>query len=286
MGADAALLHPVDGFGPSDNPRFGTDFRQAYFSFHAPILTDGGVGVKLGRQYVPLGYETTMSPYRPMYSMAYAWIYSQNGATTGAIATIHVNPRLDVIGGVTLGVNSLFDFRGRAPCYIARGLYWIGSARRTKLVRTYYTGPQPIASAKGHIGKWQTEVELQLIHDVNRRLTLVSETNLGWDTRDPGNNLHTSKWFGTYGMGVVHVHRLLDVNSRAEWFDDIDGSRIGKSADYGEMAMGLNFMPARSVNFRPELRWDVAGSPVFGPITTSRLQSHQWTYAFEMLLKF
>jgi len=286
MGADAALLHPVDGFGPSDNPRFGTDFRQAYFSFHAPILTDGGVGVKLGRQYVPLGYETTMSPYRPMYSMAYAWIYSQNGATTGAIATIHVNPRLDVIGGVTLGVNSLFDFRGRAPCYIVRGLYWIGSARRTKLVGTYYTGPQPIASAKGHIGKWQTEVELQLIHDVNRRLTLVSETNLGWDTRDPGNNLHTSKWFGTYGMGVVHVHRLLDVNSRAEWFDDIDGSRIGKSADYGEMAMGLNFMPARSVNFRPELRWDVAGSPVFGPITTSRLQSHQWTYAFEMLLKF
>jgi hypothetical protein len=286
MGADAALLHPVNGFGPSDNPRFSTDFRQAYFSFHAPILTDGGVDVKLGRQYVPLGYETTMAPYRAMYSQSYAWIYSQNGATTGATATIHVNPRLDVIGGITLGVNSLFDFRGRAPCYIARGLYWLGPDGRTKLVGTFYTGPQPIAAAKGHIGKWQTEVEAQLIHNVNRRLTLVSETNLGWDTRDPANNLHTSKWFGTYGMGIIHVHRLLDVNSRAELFDDIDGSRIGKRADYGEIAMGLNFMPARSVNFRPEVRWDVAGSPVFGPTTASHLQSHQWTYAFEMLVKF
>jgi hypothetical protein len=286
MGADAALLHPINGFGPSDNPRFSTDFRQAYVSLHAPFLTDGGVDFKFGRQYVPLGYETTMAPYRAMYSQSYAWIYSENGATTRATATIHVNPRLDVIGGVTLGVNSLFNFRGRAPCYIARGLYWLGPGSRTKLVGTFYTGPQPIAAAKGHIGKWQTEVELQLIHNVNRRLTLVSETNLGWDTRDPANNLRTSKWFGTYGMGIIHVHRLLDVNSRAELFDDIDGSRIGQRADYGEIAMGLNFMPARSVNFRPEIRWDVAGSPVFGPTTASHLQSHQWTYAVEMLIKF
>lgn len=286
MGADAALLHPINGFGPSDNQRFNTDFRQAYLAFHAPILTEGGVDFKLGRQYVPLGYETTMAPYRPMYSLAYAWIYSQNGATTGAIATVHVNPRLDVIGGVTLGVNSLYDFRGRAPCYIARGLYYLDSNNRTKLVGTFYTGPQPIAAAKGHIGKWQTEVELQLIHDVNRRLTLVSETNLGWDTRDPKNKLHTSKWFGTYGMGIIHLHRLLDWNCRAEWFDDIDGSRIGTRGDYGEVATGPNFMPTRSVNFRPEVRWDGAGSPVFGPTTESHLRSHQWTYAFEMLVKF
>ena len=285
MGADAAMLRPVNGFGPQEQ-RFGTDFRQAYVSLHAPVLTDGGIDFKFGRQYIPLGYETTMAPYRPLYSQSYVWIYSQNGATTGATATIHVAPKLDVIGGVTLGVNSLFELRGRAPSYIARGLYWLGSGGRTKLVGTFYTGPQPIAAAKGHIGMWQTEVELQLIHNVNRRLTLVSETNLGWDTRDPGNNLHTSKWFGTYGMGVFHVHRLLDVNSRAEWFDDIDGSRVGKRGDYGEITTGLNFMPARAINFRPEVRWDVAGGAVFGPTTGSHLQSHQWTYAFEMLAKF
>lgn len=156
MGADAALLHPINGFGPSNNPRFSTDFRQAYFSIHAPILTDGGVDFKFGRQYVPLGYETTMAPYRPMYSLAYVWLYSQNGATTGALATIHVNPRLDVIGGVTLCVNSLFEFRGRAPCYIAPGLHWLDSEKRTKLVGTFYTGPEPIAAARGHIGNWHT----------------------------------------------------------------------------------------------------------------------------------
>ena len=285
MGADAALLHPLDGFGPSSTPRFGTDFRQAYFSVHAPILTEGGIDFKFGRQYTPLGYETTMAPYRPMYSEAYAWLYSQNGATTGVTATIHVDPRLDVVGGVTLGVNSLFDFRGRAPCYIARATYWLQSAKRTKLVGTYYTGPQPIAAARGHIGQWQTEVELQLVHDVNRRLTLVSETNLGWDTRDPANSFRTSRWHGTYGMGIVHVHRLLDVNSRAEWFDDVDGSRVGTRANFGEITTGLNIMPMRAVNFRPEVRWDTASSPAFGP-TGSPKQSHQWTFAFDTILKF
>ena len=286
MGADAALLHPINGFGPPDNPRFSTDFRQAYFSIHAPILTDGGVDLKLGRQYVPLGYETTMAPYRPMYSLAYAWLYSQNGATTGAIATIHVNPRLDVIGGVTLCVNSLFELRGRAPCYIARGLYWLGSEKRTKLVGTFYTGPEPIAAAKGHIGNWQTEVELQLIREVNRRLTLVSETNLGWDTRDPANHLQTSTWYGTYGMAIIHAHKLLDVNSRAEWFDDVDGSRIGTHGNYGEVTVGVNFMPQRMINFRPELRYDIAANPAFGPDTSTKLKTHQWSGAVEMLLKF
>ena len=86
-------------------------------------------------------------------------------------------------------------------------------------------------------------------------------------------------------MGIVHVHPLLDVNSRAEWFDDADGSRIGTRGNYGEIATGLNFMPSRWVNFRPEVRWDGAAKAVFGP-TSSRLQSHQWTYAFDMLVKF
>jgi Putative beta-barrel porin-2, OmpL-like. bbp2 len=101
-------------------------------------------------------------------------------------------------------------------------------------------------------------VQLQLIHDVNHRLTVISETNLGWDTRDPANNRRTSNWYGTYGRGIVHVHRLLDVNSRAEWFDDVDGSRIGTCENYGEITTGVNFMSAQMVNVRPELRWDVA----------------------------
>jgi hypothetical protein len=288
MGADAALLHPVNGFGPSptDNPRFSTDFRQAYFSFHAPLLTDEGVDVKLGRQYVPIGYDTTMAPYRPLYSEPYAWLYSENGATTGAIATVHVNPALDIVAGATEGVSAMFDFQGRAPDYIARGIYWLGPSKRTKLVGTFYTGPKPIAAAKGRAGKWQSIAEAQLVHNVNRRLTLASETNIGWETRDPGHQFNTSQWYGTYGVGIVHLTPHFDFNTRGEWFGDADGSRIGKRGDYGEITAGPNFMPSRMINFRPEVRWDTASNPVFGSVGSSNLKSHQWTYAFETLIKF
>ena len=288
MGADAALLHPANGFGPSptDNPRFSTDFRQAYFSFHAPLITDEGVDVKLGRQYVPIGYDTTMAPYRPLYSVPYAWLYSENGATTGAIATVHVTPRLDIISGATLGVNSMYDLQGRAPDYIVRGVYWLDPAKRTKLVETFYTGPKPIAAARGRVGKWQSIAEVQLVHNVNRRLTLASETNIGWETRDPGHQFNTSQWYGTYGVGIVHVNPHLDFNARGEWFRDADGSRIGTRGDYGEITAGPNVMPSRMINFRPEVRWDTASKPVFGSVGASNLKSHQWTYAFETLIKF
>jgi len=288
MGADAALLHPINGFGPSptSNPRFSTDFRQAYFSFHAPLLTDEGIDVKLGRQYVPIGYETTMAPYRPLYSNGYAWLYSQNGATTGAIATVHFNPALDIIAGATLGVNSMYDFQGRAPDYIVRSVYWLGSSRKTKLVGTFYTGPKPIAAAKGRVGRWQSIAEAQAVHNVSQRLTLVSETNLGWQTRDPGHQFHTSQWYGTAGLGIYHVNPHLDVNTREEWFRDANGSRIGKSGDFGEITAGPNLMPSRMINFRPEARWDTASERVFGSVGASNLKSHQWTYAFETLIKF
>lgn len=87
-------------------------------------------------------------------------------------------------------------------------------------------------------------------------------------------------------MAIIHAHRLLDLNTRAEWFDDVDGSRIGTSGNYGEVTAGVNFMPERMINFRPEVRWDVAGNPVFGPTGTRNPTSHQWSSAVEMLLKF
>ena len=285
MGADAALLHPVNGFGPPGD-KFSTDFRQAYLSLHAPVLTDGGIDFKFGRQYVPLGYETTMAPYRPMYSLSYAWCYAENGAMTGGTATFHVNPRLDLIAGVTLGVNSLYELQGRAPDYILRGLYWVDSDKRTRLVGTFYTGPKPIASAEGHLGRWYYVEELQLSHDLNRRLTLVSDSNFGWERQDPGNDLQTSQWYGAYGMAIIHVQRHLDVNFRPEWFYDADGSRTGARAHYCELTSGLNIMPTRWLNFRPEIRWDGATHSVFGPMDETSRKKDQWTFAFDMLLKF
>ena len=60
---------------------------------------------------------------------------------------------------------------------------------------------------------------------------------------------------------------------------------MGTRGNFGEITTGVNFMPLRAINFRPEVRWDVAGSPAFGPASSPK-QSHQWTFAFDTILKF
>ena len=66
-GADAALGAAKGGIGwPPGDPHFGQDFRDLYLSAHLPILTDGGVDVKVGRMNTIIGYNGFLAPYRPV----------------------------------------------------------------------------------------------------------------------------------------------------------------------------------------------------------------------------
>lgn len=67
-------------------------------------------------------------------------------------------------------------------------------------------------------------------------------------------------------------------------FDDEDGSRTGVAAVYGEFATGLNFMPRPWVNFRPEIRWDVADHEAF--LTHETARERDQVIAFDCLIKF
>lgn len=281
-GADAALLHPLGGI-PADNPRFGLDFRQLYASAHLPVLTEGGVDLKVGRQYTLIGYESAMAPYRPFYSNSYQWFYSQDGAFTGLTANWHVTKQLDVISGLTLGANTFFTLRGDAPCYIGQVNYWLQEEKRTQLSGTVLTGPGAVFGATPELtNQMTTVVELRALHHWSRFFTQIVQADMGWaDT--PGGG--TAAWYSLMGIGIAHVSETVDLNVRGEWFDDSDGSRIGIPGHYGAVTLGLNCMPRKWLNFRPEVRGDFADTPAFGP-PGSRLDRSQLTAAVECLIKF
>jgi hypothetical protein len=130
-------------------------FRQLYLSLHMPVLSEGGVDLQLGRQNVPIGYETLMAPYRPMYSDTYFWIHFQVGSTS-AVANWHATKQLDLLAGVIMGYNTFFDLRGDSPCYLAKAIYSIDREKQTKVSGAVFTGPQPFPVATGHLGSWQT----------------------------------------------------------------------------------------------------------------------------------
>ena len=272
-GADAALGAPKGGISyPPSNPRFGQDFRDLYYSAHLPILTEGGMDVQVGRMNTIIGYNGFLSPYRPFYSSDYQFFYSQDGAFTGVLTNLHVSQQLDVWNGITLGANTFFTTRSQnSYCYIGQVNYWLTTEKRTRLTGSVYAGPDAIFAAPGMNGDFVTMVELRLQQNWSRYFTQVVQSNMGWDANTP---VGTGAWYGIYTIGIFHLNTDWDGLVRAEWFDDVGGTRTGFDTNYEAITLGLNWHPNSWIEFRPEIRGDFAGDPAFGGAgiaTTHRL---------------
>lgn len=283
-GADAALGQPKGGIGQNiTDPRFNHDFRDLYLSAHLPILTEGGVNVKVGRMNTIIGYNGFLAPYRPFYSSDYQFFYSQDGAFTGALAQLVVNDRLDVWSGITLGANTFFTTRSsNSYCYIGQFNYWLQEAKRTRLTGSIYCGPDAIFAAPGLNGDFVTMVELRVQQDWNDHFTQVVQCNMGWDNNT---RVGTGQWYGLYTIGIFHMNKTWDLQGRAEWFDDFNGTRTGIATNYSEVTLGLNWHPTNYLEVRPEVRGDFAGQNAFGGGDTPSTRN-QVTGALSALIKF
>jgi hypothetical protein len=279
-GADAALLQPKGGMDdPPGNPRFSYDFRQLYVSAHAPILTEGGVDIKVGRMGTIIGYNSALAPYRPFYSSDYQWFYAQDGAFTGILTNWHISKQLDVLAGVTLGANTFFTERGETPCWIGQVNYWLQEDKRTLLSASVYAGNNAIFAAPGLAGKWDTTLELRVEQNWSKQFTQILQSDMGWDEKTP---VGTGQWYGVYTILIYHLTCQLDTNFRAEWFDDVNGTRTGFKTVYWETTAGLDYHPYPFISLRPEVRGDFAEDPVF----RNGHDKSQLTVAIDCLLKF
>jgi len=284
MGADAALGQPKGGIdNPPGNPRFGYDFRDLYVSAHLPVLTEGGMDVKVGRMNTIIGYNGFLAPYRPFYSSDYQFFYSQDGAFTGLLTNLHVNKQLEVWNGITFGANTFFTKRSaNSICYIGQVNYWLTPENRTRLTGSLYAGENAIFAAPGLAGDFDTVVELRLQHNWSENFTQVVQSNMGWDANTP---VGTGSWYGLYTIGIYHLYSTFDVQARADWFADIKGTRTGIDTQYGALTLGVNWHPVKYLEIRPELRGDFAGEPAFGGGGEARYRN-QLTGVVSALLKF
>jgi hypothetical protein len=285
-GADAALLRPEGGIDRTDDPRWGYDFRQLYLSAHLPVLTEGGMDVKFGRQGTIIGYESALAPYRPFYSNDYQWFYSEDGAWTGLLTNLHVNKQLDVLNGVTMGANTFFTFRGDAPTYIGQINYWLQESRKTLISLGTQQGNQAIFSATPP-GSWIGTYEVRLQQQWSKRLFQVVQTNFGWEYSVP--QLGTVNWGGVYNMFIYQLTPKLGTGIRTEWFDDPQGSRIGVPGNYEEITWNVDYHPYKWVSIRPEVRGDFNSNVNafgVGDPPNQRLNRSQLTAAVDLLLKY
>jgi hypothetical protein len=284
-GADAALGQPKGGIGSTiTNPRFSQDFRDLYISAHLPILTEGGMDVKVGRMNTIIGYNGFLSPYRPLYSSDYQFFYLQDGAFTGFLTNLHLSDRLEFWNGMTLGANTFFVTRSaNSYCYIGQVNYWLTDERRTRLTASVYVGPDALFSAPGLNGTFDSMVELRVQQNWSDRFTQIVQANLGWDADTPRG---TGEAYGIYTIGILHAAPKLDLIARAEWFDDVQGTRTGFAANYQEVTLGCNWHPVRCLEIRPEIRGDFSSAPAFGGGGSDGGNYSQLTGVISAMLKF
>ena len=214
--------------------------------------------VKIGRMNTIIGYNGFLAPYRPFYSSDYQFFYSQDGAFTGFLTNLHVNERLEIWNGMTLGANTFFTTRSDdSICYIGQVNYWLTDEKRTRLTASVYAGPNAIFAAPGLAGtssRWWSCGSSRTGASASPRSS--SPTWAGTPTRPVG----TGSWYGLYTDRHLPPDREVRRPSSAQSGSTTSRARGPASTPtIAEVTLGVNWHPIKFLDIRPEIRGDFAG---------------------------
>ena len=294
---------------------------EAYGNLHFPILTSGGVDLKLGQFASPQSVETIYPTGNAFYSHSYIFNFGVPFQHLGGVATVHVNQYLDVYGGVTRGANvGLLDDPNGVPSGLAGFTVTLLSGKIVLAANTAI-GPEnpdvyhllPVLKGNGSVGTIDTRSALRYYNNVNLTWKITDAFTSLTDTdylQDDG--LHAQA-YGVSQTFTYQVSKYLTAAVRSEIFrdddnafvlqfaanDDYDNSERGilnnldprtvsapstAGTTYTEVTFGVQIKPFDHLLIRPELRYDqvISGS---GPSTDST-QHHQFTGGIDFVVPF
>ncbi|HVY17458.1 MAG TPA: porin [Rhodopila sp.] len=235
-GSDARYTQYLGIFNnavPGDRYQF--DIVEANALFHLPVVTSGGLDLKVGLYPTPLGYETIDPSTNPFYTHSYIFQFGLPFKHTGGLAVLHVNDMLDVYGGVDTGTNTTFGVLGENNSAIG-GITGVNltlmGGNLTVLALTHF-GPEQASRFLGNPsvtglptgynadGYWRYYNDIVITYKATDALTLVTELNLVRD--DFGKTTNPGKPVNAFGIAQYASYALSDtltLNGRAELFRD------------------------------------------------------------------
>jgi len=276
FGSDARYIHSL---GLLDSVMktslYQPDIVEAYVSLHLSLLTERGVDVKLGKWVTLEGAETIDPRTNVFYSHTYIFNFGIPFNHTGALFTVHTTNWLDLMAGVTRGVNTSVEDNNDSPAFDGGvGL----NLNEGKLV----------VSASTHIGPEtpNNNSALRSLNDITvtwkirDKLTSITDMNYARD------DLANADGFGVAQYFTYAITDKVTAKIRGEiWRDDkgffvaqfadphdpvraLDGEATidprtigGGRTTYGALTVGLDIKPAvpkplTGLTIRPELRVD------------------------------
>lgn len=304
FGSDARYIHSL---GLLDHAMASSvhqpDISEAYLSLHLPWLTTGGLDAKLGKFVTLEGAETIDPRTDFFYSHTYIFNVGIPFNHTGALFTLHTTSWLDLMAGVTRGVNTSIDDNNDSLAFHGGfGLNLNGG----KLVVAASTHIGPETPNNDHDFRYISCVTTTW--KITDKLTSITDLNFSHDDAANADAYGIAQYF-TYA-----INNSLTVGVRGEIFRDDKGFYVASFADphdpmralggeavidprtvgggsttYGAITVGVNIKPAMpkpiaGLTIRPEVRYDrsLNGTRPFNDSS----DRDQFTAAVDFILTF
>lgn len=280
-GSDARYAQVMGIFNHAINNQIQPALTEANMSIHLPFISDGGVDVKAGLYPTPLGVETIDPSTNAFYTKSYIFNFGLPLEHTGAYATAHVTPMVDIYGGMDTGANTTFGNGGDNNSALA-GLLGFGltlmDGNLKFLVLSHFGPENPSRTVPDANHYYRYFNDGIITYKVNDKVLLTTELNWVHEALGSANG---------YGGAQYIAYNLTDtitLNARGEvWRDDkgffvaafpqVHGfvnSQLGLPATiigappttYGAITLGLTYKPALSLPplaglmLRPEIRYN------------------------------
>jgi len=277
-GSDARFIHSLGLFDRTANETLQPDLVEAYLNLHFPVMTEGGLDLKLGKFVTLEGAETIDPRNNFFYSHTYIFNFGIPFNHTGALATFHASKLLDLYAGITRGVNASVDDNNDNPAFHGGvGLNLLEG--KLSALATTHIGPETPSDNRHN----RYLNDLTITAKPTKNFTSITDLNYIYDEAADATGYGVAQYFiytinDVFSIGVRgEIWRDADafyVASFAENDDALDGLRGGSvtidprtvgggRTTYGAVTLGLNIKPpvpkpAASLVIRPELRFDRA----------------------------
>jgi len=273
-GTDARYLHSLGmrqhQFGSGE---YQADIPELFFDLHFPLLTDDGLDIRVGKFATLTGFESVNPNENTFYSHTYIFNFGVPTNHTGVLVTLHASKALDLMAGITRGVNTSIDDNNHALSFHGGFNFTVGN--------------ESTFAGSTHIGPESTDNDrdLRYINDlaltlkISEKVTETTELNYIRDEEADADGYGVAQYF-TYA-----INDTVSASVRGEvWRDDkgfyvaqyanpVDAVRsfagqstvdprsiAGSRTTYAALTIGLDFDLCISkqlgLRIRPELRVD------------------------------
>jgi hypothetical protein len=276
FGTDARYIHSL---GLLDHAMrsslYQPDIPEVYLSLHFPIVTEGGIDLKLGKFVTLEGAETIDPRINPFYSHTYIFNFAIPFNHTGALFTLYATKWLNLVAGVTRGVNTSIDDNNDAPAFHGGiGLH----LNEEKFVVSAATHIGPETPGNDHDLRYLNTITTTW--KITDKLTSITDLNYTYDEAADASAYGVAQYL-TYA-----INDKITAKIRGELWRDAQGFYAAQFADahdpmralggeptidprtvgggrttYGALTIGLDIKPPipkplSGLTIRPELRVD------------------------------